>query len=290
MTKRGYSIDQASIDRLINEGRGQGRLADYTPWKIVQGTPSSRTVWRELGWKSGRQHHLFSTLEWNYFCEQQWSPIVVDSRENIPLLPIGDTLAIAEECGYTHPSQPSSIDPRRIWYYSVLTTSFLITISDGASQKDLARTVIYSNDLEKPSFPIAQLEIQRRYWESRNIEWSIVTEREVNAILAKNVDTVYKRRWINEYVRLPLSEIGEIASHLTSNVKERTGETLRRVAVQCDIDHALEPGTCINIAWYLIATRQWHVDMINTLLDLARPLIIEEVQLNSTATGERQAA
>lgn len=65
MTRRA-TIDQTSIDRLIQAGRGQGTHGAYLPWKVVPGTPSKNTTWRPFGWKTGREHHFFSPLEYSY--------------------------------------------------------------------------------------------------------------------------------------------------------------------------------------------------------------------------------
>jgi hypothetical protein len=178
-----------------------------------------------------------------------------------------------------HPSRPSSTNPKRVRYYEVLTTSFLLTVRRGAEQKQIAHTVIYSADLDKPSFPLVTLEIQRRYWAARGVEWAMVTDRNIPAILAKNLNTIHKRRWIHEFVSLPPAELLEVAHELTGLVQEHADESLRKVALRCDETHILERGTCLNIAQYLIVTQRWRVDLRQTLFDPARPLQLLGVEL-----------
>src|SRR5438046_66472 len=108
MAKRNRDIDQRGIERRIAEGRGQGRGLDYRPWLEVQDVPSNGLASRIKGWKTGRLHHLFSNLETSFFYLTEWSSIVTDTREQFPLLPQSETLAIAEEIGVAHPANPKT--------------------------------------------------------------------------------------------------------------------------------------------------------------------------------------
>jgi hypothetical protein len=79
----------------------------------------------------------------------EWSLAVIDICEHKPLLPISDTVAIAAEYGFDHPAQKASSSP--IHNYSVLTTDFLVTVSSNGNEVQVARTVVYAGELEKPS-------------------------------------------------------------------------------------------------------------------------------------------
>ena len=54
---------------------------------------------RIKGWKSGRVHHLLSLLELRWFYVLDWNLEVIDVREQYPLLPLEETLAIAADRG-----------------------------------------------------------------------------------------------------------------------------------------------------------------------------------------------
>jgi hypothetical protein len=54
---------------------------------------------------------LFSQLEVNYFYALEWSESVTDIREQYPLLPLDETLDIAQACGFTHPKAPRTNQP-----------------------------------------------------------------------------------------------------------------------------------------------------------------------------------
>lgn len=112
-----------NIEQRIKAGRGQGRGREYKPWLDVHDVPSLGKSTRVRGWTTGRVHHLLSLGEERYFYLLDWSEIVVDIREQYPLLPLDETLAIARRLGFVHPRHPRTKEP------IVMTTDFLLTVS-----------------------------------------------------------------------------------------------------------------------------------------------------------------
>jgi hypothetical protein len=104
MAKRPRRVTESTIDKRLKEGRGSGKGASYIPWLFIHDVPSKGLAWRRKGWTTGRTHHLLSSLEDNFFLIQDWNPSVSDIREQYPLLPIEETLVIAEECNIRHPA------------------------------------------------------------------------------------------------------------------------------------------------------------------------------------------
>jgi len=94
MAKRERKSTQKVIDKRLKQGRGQGRGADYQPYLRVQDVPSQGLATRIRGWKTGREHHFLSLLECHYFFLLEWSPLIVDIREQFPL-DLDETRAIA---------------------------------------------------------------------------------------------------------------------------------------------------------------------------------------------------
>jgi hypothetical protein len=100
------------------------------------------------------------------------------------LLPIEDTLLIAEELGIEHPKHHESGE------YIVMTTDFLITIKAANKHAEVARTTKCKDDLLDKSV-LEKFEIERLYWEKRNTNWGIVTEAEINKDIANNISFVH---------------------------------------------------------------------------------------------------
>ncbi|GIO69980.1 TnsA endonuclease N-terminal domain-containing protein [Paenibacillus cookii] len=138
MAKRKRQFTEAKIERMIQEGRGQGSGKDYLPWLTIQDVPSEGRATRGVGWTTGRRHQLLSDIERDYFYLLDYCDDVTDIREQFPLLPLEETQMIAEKIGVEHPKDPKTGIP------VVMTTDFLITYRD----KTLARTVKPSAELE----------------------------------------------------------------------------------------------------------------------------------------------
>jgi len=125
------------IQKKIKKGRGQGEGENYIPWIKVNEVPSKGRSTTCTGWINTREHHFLSELETSYFLVLQWSDIVTDIREQFPLLPVEETLQIAENLRIKHPTHPYKKNAE------VMTTDFLINIEN----KKIARTIKYSRDL-----------------------------------------------------------------------------------------------------------------------------------------------
>lgn len=261
-------IDQNSVARFEALGRGKGTGANYLPWLRVQDVPSKGLSTRIEGWKTGRIHHFLSILELIYYYVLEWSSVITDIREQYPLLPLEETISIAQNCGISHPIHPKSEKP------VVLTTDFLLTVSLDGQTVTHARTVKYAADLDSPR-TLKKLEIERRYWEAKGIDWGIVTEHDIPAELSQNVNNLHESWYLATY--MPISDLTRIIPALTSLAQQRR-LPLCKVAAVCDLELGFEEGTSLKVAYYLIATRQWIIDMFQ-LLDPSQPLELFKVTL-----------
>ncbi|XWK89104.1 MAG: TnsA endonuclease C-terminal domain-containing protein [Phormidium sp.] len=234
---------------------------------------------RIKGIKTKRVHHFLSQLELNYFYLLEWSNSVVDIREQYPLLPIEETVAIAQHCQIRHPRDPKTQNP------IVMTTDFLISHTHSTGTKEQARTVKTAADLQSER-TIEKLEIERQYWLAKDIDWGIVTEHEIPMILAKNIG------WLHPYfstedLSLSDQQIRRIATALTLRVATTNNQPLAEIAADCDDALGLPPGIGLSVARHLIANRQWLVDM-NQPIQPSQPLIllaIPSLELQKTAEG-----
>lgn len=264
MAKRKRVSTLKAIEKRIQNGHGQGWGKDYLPWLTVQDVPSQGISTRILGIKTGRKHELFSLHEIRYFYILEWSLLVSDIREQYPLLPLSETIEIAQQCGVKHPTDPRTFEP------IVMTTDFCISVRSEVGVIQQARTVKPSQELQKKRV-IEKLEIERCYWENRNITWKIVTERDIPSVLAKNVAWLHPR-FHSRNLSLLESEIHPIKTALTSWVLS-SDDSLAKITAKCDAQFGLRRGTSLSIARHLLATRQWLVDM-NQPLSPSRKLVL----------------
>lgn len=272
MAKRDRTTYPSKIRNRITAGRGQGRGTEYRPWRTVQDVPSQGLATRLLGHKTKRVHHLLSKLETDFFCVLEFSLEVRDIREQFPLLPLEETQAIADACEIRHPTDPQSQAA------VVMTTDFAITRLRQGKQEEVARTLKYSQDLASKR-TLEKLEIERRYWQSRQVDWGIVTERELPPSVVQNC------RFLRDYLELSeqglqAAEIETLAHLLSAKVRPPT-TALRTIALDCDRQLGFTQGTSLMVAYHLMATRQWAIDW-HVAVDPAKPL-----QLLVEATAER---
>lgn len=253
MAKRKRQTTAASIKRRIREGRGAGRLASYSPWLHIQDVPSHGLVTRIKGWKSGRVHHLLSLLELRCLYVLDWDPEVIDVREQYPLLPLEETLAIAADCGIKHPKDPRTGHP------VVMTTDFVATVLRDGASVDRALTVKYTNDLES-SRTREKLSIEQHYWRARNIEWEVVTECDLSKVRGRNIEWVHSYRTLDDFCVLSQSAAMKVIETLTATIAGDR-RPLRLLTTETDERMNLEPGTSLSLVRYLIATRQWLINM-----------------------------
>ncbi len=262
MAKRSRTTNAKTIDQRIREGRGQGKGADYRPWLSVQNVPSQGLAHRVKGWTTGRVHHLLSNLERDYFSLLDWSPYIQDIREQYPLLPLGETLAIAQQCGIRHPTDPKTQQ------CVVMTTDFLVDVVRDGQRVEQARAVKLASALEKRR-TLEKLEIERLYWQARQVDWGIVTEHEIPKVYTKNVRTLHSYKQIEDRLDSAVN-ISEIKSVLFTYA-HRQSMSLEQMAHHCDATLGLPSGTSLTVIYHLLATRQWHIDL-NSPLDINVPL------------------
>jgi hypothetical protein len=207
MAKRNRGINKQKIEERLKDGRGEGKGANYRPWLQIQDVPSSGLTERPKGWKTGREHHLMSQLEASYFFVLDWSQLVLDIREQFPLLPLEETQQIAEQCGYAHPTDPKTQQS------VVMTTDFLITLKQDDCEIEHARTLKPASDLQSER-TLEKLEIERRYWERRKVDWGIVTEQEIPKNLVENLKWLRSHYWLEDLAPLTQADITRIETVL----------------------------------------------------------------------------
>lgn len=272
VAKRNRATTEEKQSKWIDQGRGLGHGADYQPWLTIQDVPSNGRVTRVKGWKTGRTHHLMSSLETAYFYTAEWADSVTDIREQYPLLPIERTLEIAMELGIKHPTDPKTKVP------TVITTDFVLTINNGEDEvREIARTIKPASKLTKRQ--LDKFRIEHRFHKEQGRDWGIVTDLDLPKVLPRNMEFIHNHREISTFTNLSMDDVESIAATIFAELL-KTEEPISKVALNHDRYLAVNQGTTANLVKYKIANKHWKVDMINKNLNLSKyclsELLVEE--------------
>ncbi|WP_345455065.1 TnsA endonuclease N-terminal domain-containing protein [Deinococcus aluminii] len=200
--------------------------------------------------------------ELRYFYLLEWSPRVLDIREQYPLWPPEETQAIARELGLKHPSPPGG-GPL------VMTSDFYLSLAGG---ENVVRTLKESAELDNER-TVQKLDIEREYWRRRGMNWGIIVAQDLPLPVIENIGWLHPHLTLDGF-GLDSNDVLVITRHLTEEVCA-SAASLADVARQCDDDFGLEPGSCLALARHLLATRQWQTDM-SVRINPARPLALEQ--------------
>ena len=248
---------EEKIKRYIKEGRGNGIGKDYKPWVTIQSFPSEGRVSRIMGWKTERVHHLVSDNETRFFYLLEWSDIVTDIREQYPLIDYKETVAIADRLGIKHPADNESGVPY------VLTTDFMITVIKNGKEINLARTIKPVADLEKERV-IEKFEIERQYWKKRNIDWGIVTDRDIPKQFTRNIEWIHSSYLLEDSYKLTPKQLDIIATIIYEKIKN-TDLSVIEIGDYIDSGMNFEKGTGLYIFKYLVSHKKILIDMANEI-------------------------
>ena len=166
-----------SVSWKIRHGYGRGEGLDYKSWLTGHEFASRGRFIRLTGRKVPRLYRFMSTLEADAFVIYDNMPDVSDILEQY-YDTLEETLEIADLLHVRHPFSRK--------YFNPVTTD--LVIRKGGTW--IARSIKSSRDLEDER-TLEKLEIERVYFERYNIEWKIVTEKELNRDLVQNLNSLW---------------------------------------------------------------------------------------------------
>ena len=263
---------RTELARKNAERAGQARWcmgADYEPLHRVQDVRSS-------GRKSripyqGRVVHLLSDLEVRAFRHFQWEQAVFGIEEQF-YLEIEDTTRIAAEAGARHPLVIGTDEPFG------MSTDLVVYYHTEDGPRRLARQMKYAKDLElgeaapgrernSVELRLEKLEIERRYWAERNVNWAVLTERELTQARTRNIEHLLGCELdASRPQGFWESAVGRVRDALVKGDGLRAVDLARRL----ETEGILDEGDFRTALRHLCATRQVAFDM-ETLFDLDRP-------------------
>ena len=261
----------SKVEKWIKEGRGSGIGADYKPWLNIQDVSSLGRSTRLRGIKTNRQHEFLSDLERNYFYITEYSDFVVDIREQFPLLQLEETIVIANELGIKHPTDPQTNEP------IVMTTDFLLTVDKGDGLVEVARTIKMKDDLLNERV-LEKFEIERVYWERRQIDWGIVTELEIPKEMARNISYIHDYYDIQSYdafQNINQLHIEDLAMALLQRILNES-LSIREITNVFDKETHMPVGSGMTLFYHLLAKKIIRIDM-SEAFNVEQPIVIQSI-------------
>ncbi|HGH0916055.1 TPA: TnsA endonuclease N-terminal domain-containing protein [Bacillus cereus] len=250
----------SEIEKWIKEGRGSGIGINYKPWLKIQDVSSLGRSTRLKGIKTSRQHEFLSDVERNYFYLTEHSDFIFDIREQFPLLPLEETIVIADELGIKHSTDPKTGEP------IVMTTDFLLTVDKGQGVFEVARTVKMKDELLKERV-LEKFEIEREYWQRRDIDWGIVTEEEIHKVMARNISYIHDYYNIRDYdVFQKMSS--QLIEDLSLSLMQRLlndSRSVRIITSEFDSGTHLPFGSGVTLFYHLLAQKIIVIDMLKSI-------------------------
>jgi hypothetical protein len=246
-------LTDKKIKEKIVHGHGQGNEEDYKAWINVRSFPSRGLSSRTPSPINWLVHQSFSKLESDFLRVAYLVLQVKQIKDQIALLPLEETMEIAKRLKIRHPTVPGTTQP------VVMTTDFLIeTEAIKGRIKKYARSIKYAKELSLKRV-IEKLEIEYYYWRARNIDWGLVTEKDLHP------DMIYNARLLYPCLRIDDFSINQknlqSAKLIIKNRILQMDATLQKITEETDTKFGFPRGTGIVIAYHLIATKILKVNL-----------------------------
>jgi len=185
---------------------------------------------------------------------------ITDIREFYPLLDLDEVVHDKQDF-----SKNLFVDKKTGCPY-VLTTTFLITVKVKNGKTSYAARSVKSSKILERKTTLEKLEMERRYWQIKGVDWAIVTEKDINRDKAKNIEWALSSIHMLPDMRFNEDDIVELGSALQFRLANST-KSIRSVIADFDYDYALDTGTGLFLFRYLVAVKAIKIDM-ETPIDL----------------------
>jgi hypothetical protein len=191
-----------------------------------------------------------------------------------------ETIIIADELGIKHPTDHKNGEP------IVMTTDFLLTLDKGQGVFEVARTIKMKDELLKERV-LEKFEIEREYWQRRDIDWVIVTEEDIPKTMARNISYIYDYydiRDFDSFSEMNGQHIEDLAMALLQQLIH-TKENIRTVTSTFDKEVHLPLGSSLTLFYHLLAQKVIKVNMLEPInieqsiyLDSINEMKLEQVR------------
>jgi len=276
-------VTQEKIEKRIVAGDGQGVREQYVPWIKVRAFASRGTSHIVPGVIVHRAHHLLSNAEYHYLVLLEYDRSIIDIREQFPLLPAAETHALASGLNIRPPVYPGTSLPL------VLTTDFLITqINDDGEERLVARSMKYAKEIEEASKGeqdrlLEKLEIERRFWARRDIEWKLVLYERLPQTKIRNLLILRSYAVVNQALATE-KNISRMIEFITT---AKTSEIpLKAFLVKVAKALYMEYMAVKCLVFHLIWVGKLKIDLNSKIIELSKPLHIEAMGSGEFSSSE----
>jgi hypothetical protein len=238
----------------IIEGRGQGRLESYEPYLKVHEFGSTGRAHRVRGWKINRVYQLMSDLEFYFFLIMQWQSEIIDIREQYPLLPLDETIEIADSLSIRHPAIKNKRGEE-----VVMTTDFVLTKFQNNAQVDFVRTIKPYKTLNNKRV-IEKFMIEKEYFGRRDIDWGVVTDEQIPRVFALNINYLYDGYFWNETRGFTPQAVDRLVYNF-KDILIRYNMDLLKTSTEFERINGLNMGEGINFLKFLLTRKEIFTDM-----------------------------
>lgn len=249
-----FKWSENKIAQLIREGRGKGTGPTYSPWVQIADFSSRGDSRRVFSRKTGRVHHLMSTVEWWLFLLLEFSEDVIDIREQYPLSR-DDTGQIAVEFGVTHPRYPGTN------VLTVMTVDFFVVRQLHGVRYVELYDCKRTDDAEDVR-TLEKLEITRRFAEGVGIPHHLVFSSALPKNRVRNLEWIRTADACQEESEEDVDYYTQHQARLLNNLAnyQRTC-SLAQYCEHYDSLVGAIPGTGLRIVRQLLLSRQLTTDL-----------------------------
>lgn len=221
--------------------------------------------------KNNEIYHLQSDNQLRLFLLLEWTDVVTDIKVNHELNDLEANLENTENL------RLDKFIDKEIGNLYKLHTNFLITINKQNAEEKVAISVKSVTELER-KVVIEKIEIERRYWSSKGVEFYIITDKQLDRIVAENII------WVREtLLDKEITNKKELANELYCLLEANRLVNINSLLKVFDSDKC-KNGMGLFIFRYLIANKVIKINMKKQIdLDKTVDKIIDfEVNTNAS--------
>jgi len=269
----------STLKRFIQEGRGAGEGKEYKPWLQVQDVKSRGRSTRIFSQKTQRVMHLLSDLQLHLYYLLEFDGMVIDIREHYPLLDLHE-----QNLPFDAKLQKKLFNAKTNVPHVFTTTFYITKVNAKGEPYYEARVVKSSSELDKPA-TIERLQIIYSYFNKKEIDFGIVTEKDINKQMALNIGW-----FMTAFDLADFPDIDTIQHYLKVDLYklfQMPGMTFNRAFTRLERTYQLPEGSGLTLFKHLLATKQLVMNL-NYPIELTDCVSAYDVQLIEVG-GDRDA-